>query len=110
MSGFTLSLRAGEHKQYFEKYLGQFGPNVFAVMLSTVPEFPGEAHPEGRNLQVLCASRYKTSAGITPDTLLWGWVHLDPDTKEKIGLDLEAGAAKENVWYFLELSYSPGQD
>jgi len=110
MSGFVLALRAHEYKRYYDEYRGQIGPHVFAVALVPLLDFPGSAHSEGRALSVVCASRYETSAGEIPNTMLWGWVHLDPEAKEEIGRDLEERGAEVNRWYYLELSYDAMTD
>jgi hypothetical protein len=109
LSGNNLVLRPGEHLGYctYVKWVesGQPGrPYVYAVMLLPTPALPGKAHPETKQLKVLCAQRYACLEGECAGEALWGWVALDRDATEHIGRDLESIGATHGAWYVIQIT------
>lgn len=96
-----LALRPGEVMHFSEQRYDQ--SEAYVVMLCEVPAFPGASHPEAKNLSVICAGQYSTEDGEL-DGVAWGWVHLDPGTKELVGHGLEAIGAQPGKWYYMLLS------
>ena len=97
-----LALRPGEKAIIYEND-GELPPCAYVVALVDVPPFPGESHPECRPSAVVCAQQYVCSESERPGELLWGWVALDPDTKDLIGDLLHEGGAEPGRWYHLEI-------
>ena len=76
---------------------------TYAVMLLETPKFPGVGHPESKPLSIICAVQHDVVEGESTK-VLWGWVHLEQNTKEVIGQGLEQFNAESNKWYCMLIS------
>ncbi len=96
-----LAMRPGEQLHFSE------GPydygETYAVMLLETPKFPGVGHIESKPLSVICAIQHSVIVGDSGE-YKWGWVHLEPNTKEIIGAGLTRFNADTNKWYCMLIS------
>ena len=99
MDTARLSFRPGERSQYWMTYT----PGAYAVALVETPGFPAVAHPECCSLAVVCAGEYECSESERPGEMLWGWYHLDPETKDDIGDALVAAECEVGRWYYMTI-------
>lgn len=97
-----LAIRAGEYRQYFEECLSVVpqGVYIYRVALVETPSLPDDHHEICKNLTVICSQQYPT----VDEPEAWGWIQLEPETKELIGNDLLNGGARPGVWYYMTLS------
>lgn len=72
-------------------------------MLHPSPSFPGATHAICLPFSVLCCGKYVTLES-SPNEAKWGWVELNPDTRNVIGQDLMDMNAEPGRWYFVTVS------
>lgn len=102
MDTARLSLRPEETIHLFESRPQRIGPyQVYAVALVKTLPFPGTSHAECDLLTLICAQMYQTSEGENTESELWGWVHMDFETKSDIGSYMLENDAEIGKWYFL---------
>lgn len=70
------------------------GP-LYAVMLRSVPNLPEPGPAPCALLSALLCAQY------TPEG--WYWMHMDNETKQRIGEELLTSRAIVNRWYYMEL-------
>ena len=94
----VLAFRQGERPRFFKECPGS-GVEVFAVALVQLPELPLPREPHTSSVSVVCACRQ----GMDNN---WGWVQMEPGSKEIVALELEQWRFQLGQWVYLKMEYS----
>ena len=83
---------------------------LYFVGLVATPTVPNEAirHSNHRHQAVICCEQFQTIESNYIHRM--GWVHLGPDEKKIIGLELEAAEAEFGRWYYFILDTRKHRD
>ena len=92
--GLTLAFRPDETVAFYSSVPRSPRGNVFAVAMI---DFHLPNHAPGA---AVVASAYFPKVGG------WGWIHIDADTKERIGDLLAKHEAPAGRWYYIDVYHS----
>lgn len=102
LSGNNLYIRNGEVFRVEEKRPDNLPAyeRVYCVAITPTPTVPDVVvkHNNLRHQAVICCEMFPTIESNYVSGI--GWVHLGPDEKRIIGLELEAIGAKFDQWYY----------
>jgi len=96
-SGATLAFRNHEKRTYYHEIPENYPdlPSLYAVAMID-GHFPWHKVEPSGDYIIACLeyTTWKDGEG-------WGWIHLEPDTKIDIGIDLTEWEAVPDQWYYM---------